>query len=89
MKFDVSQLCDVAAVAGDTKSPIASIEKMEGGFCKALLLRKADGSEIVAKLPSKVAGPPKYSTALEVATLKYGNLALKPVNVANMYPTMQ
>lgn len=73
VKFDVSQLCDAAAAVGGTNSPIVAIEKMEGGFCKALLMRKADGSEIVAKLPSKLAGPPKYSTASEVATLKYGN----------------
>lgn len=62
----------MAAVGGRT-SPIVAIEKMEGGFCKALLMRKADGSEIVAKLPSKLAGHPNYSTASEVATLKYGN----------------
>lgn len=42
LKFDVSQLCDVAAAVGGTKSPIVAIEKMEGGFCKALLMRKAD-----------------------------------------------
>jgi hypothetical protein len=73
VKFDIPRLCDAAAVVGSTKSPIVAIEKMEGGFCKALLMRKADGSEIVAKLPSKLAGPPKFSTASEVATLKYGN----------------
>ncbi|KAB8275285.1 kinase-like domain-containing protein [Aspergillus minisclerotigenes] len=71
VKFDLSQLCDTAAAVGGTKSPIVAIEKMEGGFCKALLMRKADGSEIVTKLPSKLAGPPKYSTVSEVATLKY------------------
>jgi hypothetical protein len=44
---------------------------MEGGFSKALLLRKEDGSEIIAKIPFPIAGPPKYTTASEVATLKY------------------
>lgn len=46
---------------------------MEGGFCKALLMRKADGTEVVAKLPSRVVGPARNSTASEVATLKYGD----------------
>ncbi|KAH6859108.1 hypothetical protein BKA58DRAFT_414728 [Alternaria rosae] len=44
---------------------------MEGGFSKGLLLRKEDGSEIVAKIPFPIAGPPKYTTASEVAVLKY------------------
>ncbi|EFR04208.1 protein kinase subdomain-containing protein [Nannizzia gypsea CBS 118893] len=67
IKFDIPQLCAVAATAGASASPVMSIEKMEGGFCKALLMRKADGTEVVAKLPSKLAGPPSYSTASEVA----------------------
>ncbi|KAH8725094.1 kinase-like domain-containing protein [Phaeosphaeriaceae sp. PMI808] len=44
---------------------------MEGGFSKALLLRKEDGSEVVAKIPFSTAGPPKYTTASEVAVLQY------------------
>lgn len=45
---------------------------MEGGFSKALLLRKQDGSEMIAKIPFAIAGPPKYTTASEVAVLRYG-----------------
>ncbi|CAN9388831.1 unnamed protein product [Alternaria alternata] len=36
-------------------------------FNKALILRKENGSEIVAKIPFAIAGPPKYTTASEVA----------------------
>ena len=75
MKFNIQQLCDVAAAVGGSKSPVVTMEKMEGGFCKALLMKKADGTEVVAKMPSKLAGPPKHSTASEVATLKYGKSA--------------
>ncbi|EFE30980.1 uncharacterized protein ARB_02174 [Trichophyton benhamiae CBS 112371] len=71
LKFDVPRLCAVAAAAGPSTSPIVSISKMEGGFCKALLMRKADGTEVVAKLPSRVVGPARDSTSSEVATLKY------------------
>lgn len=47
---------------------------MEGGFSKALLMRKVDGTEVVAKLPFKISGPAHYTTASEVAVLKYGTL---------------
>ncbi|KAK2735061.1 hypothetical protein FQN57_001341 [Myotisia sp. PD_48] len=70
-KFDISQLCAVAADIGNSRSPIVSIDKKEGGFCKALLMKKVDGSELIAKIPSKRAGPARYSTESEVATLKY------------------
>jgi hypothetical protein len=70
--FDVDRLCEVAASTGGQKySPVRAIEKMEGGFSKALLLYKEDGSEIVAKIPFPIAGPPKYTTASEVAVLEY------------------
>ncbi|KAF2875182.1 kinase-like domain-containing protein [Massariosphaeria phaeospora] len=71
VKFDLDQLCAVAASAGGQNSPVNAIEKMEGGFSKALLLRKEDGSEIIAKIPFPIAGPPKYTTAAEVAVLQY------------------
>ncbi|KAL5371877.1 hypothetical protein DPSP01_013931 [Paraphaeosphaeria sporulosa] len=71
LKFDLDQLCDVAASAGSSKSPIRTIEKMEGGFSKALLMSKEDGTEVVAKLPFSIAGPPKYLTASEAAVLQY------------------
>jgi hypothetical protein len=58
LKFDLDQLCAVAASAGSTKSPIRTIEKMEGGFSKALLRSKEDGTEVVAILPFSIAGPP-------------------------------
>ncbi|CAN9169807.1 unnamed protein product [Alternaria alternata] len=71
VKFDVDQLCAVAATTNGKHSPVCAIEKMEGGFSKALLLRKEDGTEVVAKIPCTIAGPPKYTTASEVAILHY------------------
>ncbi|KAF1846161.1 uncharacterized protein K460DRAFT_313337 [Cucurbitaria berberidis CBS 394.84] len=72
VNLDVDRLCAVAAsTGGQEHSPVYAIEKMEGGFSKALLLRKEDGSEIIAKLPFPIAGPPKYTTASEVAVLQY------------------
>ncbi|KAF1962211.1 hypothetical protein CC80DRAFT_435048 [Byssothecium circinans] len=71
VQFDVDQLCAVAASAGGHHSPVKAIEKMEGGFSKAMLLQKEDGSEVIAKIPFSITGPPKYTTASEVAVLKY------------------
>lgn len=45
---------------------------MEGGFSKALLLRRADGQEYLAKLPCPNAGPSHLTTASEVAVLQLG-----------------
>ncbi|KAH9881159.1 hypothetical protein J1614_001654 [Plenodomus biglobosus] len=70
VRFDIDKLCAVAAEAGSS-SPITAIDKMEGGFSKALIMRKEDGSEVVAKIPFPIAGPPKYTTASEVAVLKF------------------
>ncbi|KAH7088190.1 hypothetical protein FB567DRAFT_559894 [Paraphoma chrysanthemicola] len=44
---------------------------MEGGFSKALLMAKEDGTEVVAKLPFSIAGPPRYLTASEAAVLQF------------------
>lgn len=45
---------------------------MEGGFSKALLLQKEDGSELIAKIPCPNAGPSSYVTASEAAVMEYG-----------------
>lgn len=71
VRFDVDQLCSVAASVGGPLSPIQAIEKLEGGFSKALLMRKEDGREIIVKIPFPIAGPPKCTTASEVAVLYY------------------
>jgi hypothetical protein len=75
VRFDIDQLCAVAAAAGGSSSPIRAIDKMEGGFSKALLMQKEDGSEVVAKIPFPIAGPPKYTTASEVAVLEFSKAA--------------
>ncbi|OBT60770.1 hypothetical protein VE03_09755 [Pseudogymnoascus sp. 23342-1-I1] len=71
VKFDVDALCDVSAAAGPESSPVTAIEKMEGGFSKAFLMKRKNGTEVIAKLPCRNAGPPKSTTASEVAILQY------------------
>ncbi|KAJ6170948.1 Aminoglycoside phosphotransferase [Penicillium chermesinum] len=71
VQFDVDALCQTAAIAGGDTSQIIAIEKMEGGFSKAFLMRKANGTEVVAKIPCRIAGPPSLITAGEVGVLEY------------------
>jgi hypothetical protein len=40
VKFDLDALCDIAAAVDGSPSPITIIEKLEGGFSKALLMKK-------------------------------------------------
>ncbi|KAL3491197.1 hypothetical protein BJX62DRAFT_237435 [Aspergillus germanicus] len=70
-KFNLDALCDVAASAGGNTSRISAIEKFEGGFSKALLMTKENGSELIAKIPLRIAGPAVLTTASEVGTLEY------------------
>ncbi|PIG79266.1 hypothetical protein AARAC_004131 [Aspergillus arachidicola] len=71
LKFDLDTLCDVAASAGGDSSRIVTIEKLEGGFSKALLMKKENGKEVIAKLPCRIAGPTSLTTACEVGVLEY------------------
>ncbi|KZF23975.1 hypothetical protein L228DRAFT_86005 [Xylona heveae TC161] len=71
LKFNVDALCDVVAATDVEPSPIAAIEKREGGFSKALLMKKKNGKEVLAKLPLPLAGPPSLATASEVGVLEY------------------
>lgn len=75
VRFDVGQLCAVAAIVGKTSSPIRAIDKMEGSFSKVLTMQEEDGNEVVAKTPLPTQGPPKYTIASEVAILKFSETA--------------
>ncbi|GES66750.1 aminoglycoside phosphotransferase [Aspergillus terreus] len=72
VRFDVDRLCDVIASIPETGTwQVSKIEKMEGGFSKALLVTTVDGSEYIVKIPCPNAGRPMYCTASEVAVLSF------------------
>jgi hypothetical protein len=75
VKFDLEALCEVAASAGPSVSPVREVEKLEGGYSKALRIQKEDGTELVVKIPCPNAGPARYTTASEVAVLEHGKAA--------------
>ncbi|KAL8868871.1 MAG: hypothetical protein Q9174_004698 [Haloplaca sp. 1 TL-2023] len=70
LKFDLTNLCNEACRVTNG-STVQNIEKMEGGFSKALLMTMSNGKEIIAKLPCPNAGRSMYSTASEAAVLEY------------------
>lgn len=72
VRFDLDALCSTAALAGEDPSRVTAIEKMEGGFSKAFRMKRANGTEVIAKIPCRMAGPPSLTTAGEVAVLEYG-----------------
>ncbi|KAI1831019.1 hypothetical protein DTO006G1_7914 [Penicillium roqueforti] len=49
----------------------------EGGFNKVFLLRAKNGREVIARIPTPIAGPPHYTTASEVATMNFLRSILK------------
>ena len=72
VNFDVRKLCDMVASLAKDGASVCKIDKMEGGFSKALLITTEDGMEVVAKIPCPNAGRVKYSIASEAAVLQYG-----------------
>ncbi|CEL03731.1 Putative Phosphotransferase family protein [Aspergillus calidoustus] len=70
LKFDLDNLCRIAAAQLSNATKCVRVVKQEGNFNKALLLTMDDGNEVIAKLPCPNAGPPTLTTASEVATLK-------------------
>ncbi|KAL8974971.1 MAG: hypothetical protein Q9197_000812 [Variospora fuerteventurae] len=71
VKFDVHELCNAVSSVTKDGSAVCEIDKMEGGFSKALLMTTATGHQVVAKLPNSTAGRARYSTASEAAVLQY------------------
>ncbi|KAI9835514.1 MAG: hypothetical protein M1819_001965 [Sarea resinae] len=71
VEFDVDQLCKMVASIPAVSSPVSKIDKVEGGFNKALILTMENGTRAVAKIPFPNAGPSKFCTASEVAVLTF------------------
>ena len=71
-KFNIQELCEVVTSVTKDGAPVSKIEKMEGGFSKALLITTKTGVEVIAKIPCPNAGRAMYSTASEAAVLRYG-----------------
>ena len=70
-QFNADQLRRVACGAVGATDCV-SIEKIgEGGFNKVFRLLMQDGQRVIAKIPHPNAGPPRFTTASEVATMDF------------------
>ncbi|PWY82151.1 hypothetical protein BO70DRAFT_291572 [Aspergillus heteromorphus CBS 117.55] len=77
VKFNPTELQRVAGQAiGEDDCP-HMIKLAEGGFNKVFLLRAKNGREVIARIPTPIAGPPRYTTASEVATMDFLRLILQ------------
>ena len=69
--FDFENLCRKVVSLSPGASSVVSYEKKEGGFNRVILLTLDNGKRVIARLPFRVAGPPRLTTNSEVATIRY------------------
>lgn len=53
------------------RKKIINCDKKEGGFNRVFIFTFDSADRVVAKLPTKIAGPPRLSSNAEVATIEY------------------
>lgn len=88
VKFRPTELQRIAgeAMQQDYCPDIAKLA--EGGFNKVFILRAKNGREVIARIPTPIAGPAHYTTASEVATMDFLRAVLKlPVPEVFAYST--
>ena len=71
VRFNVPELMRTAARAVGRDRCVNIMKVAEGGFNKIFLLTMDDGYEVIARIPTPIAGPAHYTTASEVATMDY------------------
>jgi hypothetical protein len=72
IRFDFDALLDIAVKFSDGACEVVSCEKKEGSFNRAFVILLDNGVKVVARLPNRLAGPPRLTLSSEVATLQYG-----------------
>ncbi|KAK2765358.1 hypothetical protein FQN54_008204 [Arachnomyces sp. PD_36] len=71
IRFNVDHLYKKVLSLCPSATSIESCQKLEGGFSRAFIITTNDESRVVAKFPTSVAGPARYVTNSEVATITY------------------
>ena len=64
----------------ENASKIQSINKMEGGCNRVFCFTMDSGEEIIARVPTSIAGPPRLTTNSEVATMAYSTYIILTVS---------
>lgn len=71
LQFDFSRLCETAIGLSEGASRVTSYENKEGGYNRVVVLTMDTGKRVVARITTRVAGPPRLTTNSEVATIEY------------------
>lgn len=71
IQFNFSALCKRAIALCPGAKSIASYEKKEGGYNRVFIFTMDNTRRVVARLPTRLSGPPGLTTNSEVATIKY------------------
>ncbi|TIA02595.1 hypothetical protein D6C81_10702, partial [Aureobasidium pullulans] len=71
ISFDFKALVDKVVSCCEGATSIQTWLKKEGNFCKAFVFCTDNGKQIVAKLPTPIAGPKSLITNSKVATIRY------------------
>ncbi len=74
IRFNFSALCKRAVDVCDGASKIIDYVKREGNFNRVFIMHMDNGKLVVAKIPFRVAGPPRLLTNSEVATMTYSTI---------------
>lgn len=72
LRFDFDALLALAVSSSPGARHVVGCEKKEGGFNRVFMIQLDNGKTVVARLPTRMAGPTRLSVSSEVATLKFG-----------------
>jgi hypothetical protein len=72
IRFDFDALLDIAVKSSNGAREVVSCRKKEGSFNRAFVILLDNGAKVVARVPNRLAGPPRLTVSSEVATIQYG-----------------
>jgi hypothetical protein len=72
IRFNFDALLDIAVNSSNGACEVVSCEKKEGSFNRAFVILLDNGAKVVARLPNRLAGPPRLTLSSEAATMQYG-----------------
>jgi hypothetical protein len=71
IQFDFAALCKKAVELCPGAERVIRYEKKEGGFNRSFVIIMDNGTKVIARFPTCVAGPRRLTTNSEVATMTY------------------
>jgi hypothetical protein len=72
LQFNFDALLGLAIDRTPGATRVLSCDKKVGGFNRVFVVRLDSGKSVIARLPTKLAGPPRTTVSSEVATLQFG-----------------